>query len=52
MVQKVFKNKILQSANQIPLTACQRKDWNQTADILGNFDRMNATNWYCPDPNS
>lgn len=44
-----FKNKILVSGGtRIPLSTCRRQDWALNEDILGNFDRMNATNWLCP----
>ncbi len=36
----------------MPLSACRREDWAINDDILGNFDRMNATNWLCPNINS
>ena len=52
MTQKIFKNKTFIANNEVPMTVCNRSDWNLTSNILGNFDRMNATNWLCPDTKS
>lgn len=47
-----FKGKILDKTTKIPLSTCRREDWALNEAILGNFDRMKATNWLCPDVNS
>jgi len=48
-----FQNKELQGGGtRVPLSMCRREDWAVNDDILGNFDRMNATNWLCPSINS
>ena len=37
---------------KVPLAACRREDWAVNDDVLGNFDRMNGSNWLCPNFNS